>query len=156
MTRAETRDGRTGARKRSIALVIPAAEAGAPRWLLVQRPLDDEELPGLWGLPAATLGSDETPEAGVRRIGRDKLGVRLRAGRALIAGRTERPGYELQMELREAEIESGEPVVPGTAPGVTQYRRFCWGAPRELAAGAERGSLCCALALEWARDRISE
>lgn len=146
---------RPGSRKRSIALVIPAPEAGARRWLLVQRPLDDAELPGVWGLPAATLGPDETPEAVVRRIGRDKLGVRLRPGRAVIAGRAERPGYELEMELREAEIESGQPVVPGSTPGVTQYRRFRWGRPRDLAPGAERGSLCCALALEWS-GRLSE
>ena len=43
--------------------------------LLVRRPDDDEDLPGAWGLPAATLAEGESEEDAVRRAGRDNLGV---------------------------------------------------------------------------------
>ena len=50
--------------------------------LLVRRPDDDENLPGVWGLPAVSLAAGESEEDAVRRAGRDKLGVELRARRA--------------------------------------------------------------------------
>jgi len=157
-------------RKRSIALVIEepggrgaSSGARAPsaprppgdggRWLLVQRPLDDEDLPGEWGLPAGSFLPDESPEALVRRIGRQKLGVSLRPGRRLASGRTVRHAYTLEMTLWVAHVESGTIDVPGLDPTVTQYRDWDWRSPEALAPGAGRGSLCCRLGLEWAVGR---
>ena len=52
-------------RKRSVSLVIE----GPDGLLLVRRPDDDESLPGVWGLPAASLAQGESEEDAVRRAG---------------------------------------------------------------------------------------
>ena len=57
--------------------------------LAVRRPEDDDELPGIWGLPAATLRG-ETVEDVIARIGRDKLGVKLTPVRLLAFGAQDR------------------------------------------------------------------
>jgi len=138
--------------KRSIALVIAApsgdGEPGArPRWLVVQRPFDDEDLPGAWGLPAGSFAPGETGEELVRRIGRQKLGVELRPDRPLASGRAERTGYRLEMTLWAAAIETGTVEVPRPVRGITQYRDWGWRPPAALRPGAARGSLCCRLGL---------
>ena len=86
----------------------------------------------------------------VRRIGRDKLGVEVSPGAPLTAGAVDRAGVRLRMTLWSARIAAGRPAVPQAAAGVTQYAVWRWGAPEELAAGAEAGSLCCRLAVDWA------
>ena len=101
--------------------------------LLVRRPDDDEDLPGAWGLPAATLADGESEEDAVRRAGRDKLGVEVRPLRAV--------GVEGFMTGWEAELVFGEPAVPQPGPH-TQYAELRWGDPSELVPAARRGSLC--------------
>lgn len=133
--------------KRSLALVIREGDE-SPRWLLVRRPPDDDELPGVWGLPAGTLREDESVEALVARIGRDKLGLDLLPGASLAEGTAERSRYRLEMRLVEATVVSGEPRTGGGPVDVTQYAAWAWKPPAELATGADRGSLCCALGLE--------
>ncbi|PYS35639.1 MAG: DNA mismatch repair protein MutT, partial [Acidobacteria bacterium] len=59
--------------KHSVAVMIVRRD----QILAVRRPEDDDELPGIWGLPAATLRGGETVEDVIARIGRDKLGVKL-------------------------------------------------------------------------------
>jgi ADP-ribose pyrophosphatase YjhB (NUDIX family) len=112
-----------------VSLIIERPEG----LLLVRRPDDDEDLPGGWGLPAATLADGESEEDAVRRAGRDKLGVEVRPLRAV--------GVEGFMTGWEAELVSGEPAVP--QPGThTQYAELRWGDPSELVPAARRGSLC--------------
>jgi 8-oxo-dGTP diphosphatase len=124
-----------------VSLVIERPEG----LLLVRRPDDDEDLPGAWGLPAATLAGGESEEDAVRRAGRDKLGVEVRALRAV--------GVEGFMTGWEAELVSGEPAVPQPGPH-TQYSELRWGDPSELVPAARRGSLCSrvllrARGLDW-------
>ena len=113
--------------------------------LLVRRPEDDERLPGEWGLPAVTLAAGESEEDGVRRAGRDKLGVELRPLRSI--------GADATMTDWEAELVDGEPAVP--QPGAhTQYAELRWAEPSELVPAARRGSLCSrvllrARGLDW-------
>lgn len=129
-------------RKRSVSLVIE----GPAGLLLVRRPDDDDSLPGVWGLPAATLAPGESEEAAVRRAGRAKLGVEVRPLRPL--------GVDGFMTDWVAEFVSGTPSVP--QPGEhTQYAELRWGEPTELVPGARAGSLCCrvllrARGLDWA------
>ncbi|WP_420616969.1 NUDIX domain-containing protein [Candidatus Palauibacter sp.] len=158
-----TGDGGPGARppRPALALVIedPASAGGAPRWLLVRRPDDDPDLPGVWGLPAGSHAEGETDEALVRRIGREKLGVETEDLGRLSEGHLDRTGYRLEMRLHAARIVAREPRVPQPVPGVTQYSEWDWKPPVELRDGARRGSLCCrlALALDLAtdgRDRV--
>jgi 8-oxo-dGTP diphosphatase len=134
--------------KCSVALAITdARQPGA--LLLVQRPDDDADLPGVWGLPAASLGEGESWEAAAGRAGREKLGVELTLHGVLQRGTLQRAGYTLDMRLYAAGIAAGEPHVPQEAVGVTQYQAWRWGAPAALQPAAERGSLCSQLYLRW-------
>jgi 8-oxo-dGTP diphosphatase len=101
--------------------------------LLVLRPDDDESLPGVWGLPAATCSAAETEEDALRRAGREKLGVEVEPVEPL--------GRDGTMMGWRARIVSGEPSVPQPGPN-TQYVALRWGEPSELVPAARRGSLC--------------
>ena len=129
-------------RKQSVALVIEE-----PRGLLlVRRPDDDDSLPGVWGLPAASLDPGEREEDAVVRAGRAKLGVHVRPLAPLGEAEAERPGYVLAMRDWGARVEAGEPAVPQPGPG-TQYVELRWGEPAELVPAARAGSLCCRVVL---------
>ncbi len=114
----------------------------------MRRPPDDEELPSVWGLPAASLRDGESWESGVRRAGVGKLGVTLEPVRELCEGTLERPDYHLHLKLFEARVVAGEPSVPGPDASVTQYTAWKWVDPGELREAARRGSLCSRLYLE--------
>ena len=113
--------------------------------LLVRRPDDDEDLPGVWGLPAVSLGAGESEEEAVRRAGRDKLGVELEPVGPV--------GREGPMTDWEARILAGRPAVPQPGPH-TQYAELRFGEAEELRPAARDGSLCCrallrARGLDW-------
>ena len=55
--------------KHSVAVVVSKGD----QILAIGRPEDDDELPGIWGLPAGTRRGTETVEEVIRRIGQDKL-----------------------------------------------------------------------------------
>ena len=103
------------------------------RVLLVQRPDDDDDLPGVWGLPAATLAEDESEQDAVRRAGREKLGVDLRPLEAV--------GSAGFMTDFRAEIVRGEPTVQRGGAN-TQYAEVKWGSLADLVPAAREGSLC--------------
>lgn len=119
--------------------------------LCVRRPEDDEELPGHWGLPAASLREAEGWEEAVLRAGPEKLGVRLAVGPPMNEGRAERERYVLHMRLYDARVMKGRPEVPQPREGVTQYAEWEWAEPERLRPAADAGSLCSALYLEWRR-----
>lgn len=118
--------------KRSIAVLV----SNGDRVLSVRRPNNDNELPGIWGLPAATYRGSETAEDVITRIGRDKLGVKLLPVVLRNRGTQERPQYRLEMELWEALME-GTPIHP-------EWR---WAPVESLEPGAAAGSLCCELTI---------
>ncbi len=123
--------------------------------LLVRRPDDPtEEHPGLWGLPAVTLRPGETPEDGVRRVGRQKLGLELRPGPVLAYGQQLRPNGVLAMLLMEAEALSWPPRLEPEEreEGVTYYTAWTWGDPQLLVPAAVMGSLCSRLLLDALGD----
>lgn len=132
--------------RRSISFAVPGPRPGD--LLLVRRPPDDPDLPGVWGLPAGSLRPGESEEEAVLRSGREKLGVELRPVRPLRTGATERPGYTLRMTVWSAAVSEGQPSVPQPFPEVTQYVAWRWGPAVDLAAAAARGSLCSRLYLE--------
>jgi 8-oxo-dGTP diphosphatase len=138
--------------KRAVSLAI--TDPGQPgALLLVQRPDDDEDLPGAWGLPAASLGDGESWEDAARRAGREKLGVELALHGVLQRGSLQRAGYTLDMRLYAADITTGEPQAPQAILGVTQYQAVRWGVPAALQPAAESGSLCSQLYLQWSGGR---
>jgi hypothetical protein len=73
----------------------------------------------------------------IRRIGRDKLGVRLTPLQWLASGSQNRPKYRLEMELWEVAME-----------GNPNYPEWRWGLVDLLIPGMAAGSLCCKLAVE--------
>ncbi|HLH32390.1 MAG TPA: NUDIX domain-containing protein [Terriglobia bacterium] len=107
------------------------------RLLAIRRPNDDDELPGIWGLPAGSCRGAETVEDVIRRIGRTKLGVVLQPLRKVTFGAQDRLSYRLEMELWEA-----------TMGGTPTYPEWQWAKYQILGHGAAKGSLCCSLALE--------
>jgi ADP-ribose pyrophosphatase YjhB (NUDIX family) len=60
------------------------------KFLIVQRPTDDEDLLNVWGLPAGSLREGETFEECLIRSDREKLGVELRPVRFIGEGEMER------------------------------------------------------------------
>src|SRR5262245_19541947 len=119
--------------KHSIALLISRGD----EILAIRRPHDDDELPGVWGLPAGTIRGPETTGELIERIGRDKLGVRLTPLRKLASGVADRAKYRLEMDLWEVSME-----------GAPTYREWQWASVDLLRPGMASGSLCCQLALE--------
>jgi ADP-ribose pyrophosphatase YjhB (NUDIX family) len=121
--------------KHSVAVVIFSGD----KVLSVRRADDDDELPGVWGLPAGTLRAGETTEEIIKRIGRDKLGVELRPVKQINAGNQMRKQYLLEMELWKAAIEGdAKPLHP----------QWKWAEIESFREGAAAGSLCCELALK--------
>lgn len=131
--------------KRSIAIAIH--DPGTDRVLIVQRPDDDEDLPGVWGLPAGSLLAGESWADAVARAGRHKLGVAVQPGPLLGTGSAERRTYTLEMRLYDAVITGGEPSTPQADETVTQYQSWRWGTAEDLRPAAKRGSLCSRLYL---------
>lgn len=135
--------------KHSVAVVIPPpSPADEVEFLAVKRPLDDPDLPGVWGLPAASLRAGESWEDAVRRVGEGKLGVALRDLEVLREGTLERSGYLLHMKLFAGRIVAGEPTLARGRHDVTLYTAWKWATPADLEQGAQRGSLCCRLYLQ--------
>ena len=125
--------------KESVAVVIRNGD----QILSIRRSDDDDELPGIWGLPAGTCRGQETIEDVIDRIGRDKLGVKLAPVRRLMTGIQDRHQYRLNMELWEVSMQG--------SPTRVEWQ---WAPLDLLGPGARAGSLCCELAIK-SRSRVS-
>ncbi|MBI4338189.1 MAG: NUDIX hydrolase [Chloroflexi bacterium] len=136
---------------RSAVALVVRQPGRAEKLLVVKRPADDPELPGLWGLPAASAQRGETPEQTAQRLARDKLGASLRLVGMMAEGSQQRNGYLLKMALYLADLERREVrLAPrgGRGDSVTYYTAWRWAMPAALKKGAQRGSLCCRLLLD--------
>ena len=132
--------------KCSVAAVI--RRPGDPSFLSVRRPLDDEHLPGLWGLPAITLAPGELPESGLRRVGREKLAIDIAPVAFVGIDTVERSDHRLILMDLEAELLEGQPDVEAATGSGTRYIEQRWTDDVEtLREAAERGSLCCRILL---------
>jgi ADP-ribose pyrophosphatase YjhB (NUDIX family) len=134
--------------KESIAVVLRSPVA-AGKILLVQRPEDDPELPGVWGLPAVSLRAGETDREALERLFRTKLGIEPTVARFCCEGEQQRPTYRLRMRLYEAVLPVPAPSLPprSASSDVTLYSTWRWGTLQELQPAADAGSLCAQLAL---------
>ena len=144
-------------RKRAVALVIYNKDR--QRLLVVKRPPEDDRLPNVWGLPAATLRVGESYEAAAVRTGQEKLGVKIKILGEIGEATTDRGDHILHMKEFEVEVTEGTPSVPqpiihsaaqpNAQPtgGVTQYVACKWGGPDDLVVATRKGSLCCRLYL---------
>ena len=126
--------------KRSVAIVV---RDGHGRVLVVRRAGDDPDLPGVWGLPGASLREGESREQAAERAGRGKLGVEVRVGRHLGDEEVDRGDHLHRLSEYEAEVVAGEPSVPQPDRGVSQYAALQYTSdPAVLVPAARRGSLC--------------
>ena len=80
--------------------------------LVVKRPPEDERLPNVWGLPAATLRVGESYEDAAVRAGQEKLGVKIKIVGKIAEGTADRGDHILRMKEFEVEIADGTPSVP--------------------------------------------
>lgn len=139
---------------RELAVAVAVFRGRERRQVLAVRRPDEpgEELPGVWGLPAATVGPEESPEEAVRRLGRQKLGLELEPVAVLAEGQQDRGGGTLSMLLYEARARGLPPRLrrPRDPTGVTYYTDWKWAEPGELLPAAQRGSLCSRLFLQAA------
>jgi ADP-ribose pyrophosphatase YjhB (NUDIX family) len=119
--------------KNSVAVMVFRGD----QVLAIRRPDDDDELPGIWGLPAGTFRAEETLNDLIIRVGREKLGVRLTPVRLLASGHQNRPNYFLEMELWEVAME-----------GTPKLGEWQWTPIESLRPGMAAGSLCCELAIQ--------
>ena len=119
--------------------------------LIVRRPEDDDDLPGIWGLPATSIKLDESDGDAAHRLGTRKLGAELTLDTVLAEGNQDRTTYQLAMRLYRASLGTPEPQLPEPENHIddsTYYTEWKW-APRDsLREGARMGSLCCQLALQ--------
>jgi ADP-ribose pyrophosphatase YjhB (NUDIX family) len=131
--------------------VVIYEDAARRRVLAVLRPeSESESFGGMWGLPAATVGANETAEEAVRRLGSQKLGMTLEISGEIGRGEQDREDGTLSMVLYEVWAREREPrlVEDGDAEGVTYYVEWKWAEARVFEPTAEEGSLCCQLFLE--------
>ena len=132
-------------------------EGEAPDLVLVLRPEDDPEFPGMWGLPAASVRPGESPLQAARRVGDGKLGAPLAVGSLVGSGSQPRDDYTLHMSLFRATLSGGPPALPAAvedAGGVTLYAGWRWGRAEELLDAAREGSLCSRLLLEYLVEHL--
>jgi ADP-ribose pyrophosphatase YjhB (NUDIX family) len=132
--------------KNSVAFVIYNSDRS--KFLIVRRPVDDNNFPNVWSLPAGTLLNNETFEDAVIRSLNDKLGVEGEIIKLIGEGEIERDKYILHMKEFEVIIKNGTPSVPQTKSGITQYTEWKWGIADDLIDAVSKGALCSRLYLE--------
>ena len=126
----------------SVALVIYNKDKS--KYLLIKRPLDDENLPGYWGFPATSKKDpNEKWEDTVKRAAKTKLGVEVGIIKMLGEDTMDRGDYVLVLRDYEVKIINGEPSVPQDVKGVTQYINLKWtNDVSDLKKAARKGSVC--------------
>ncbi len=122
--------------------------------LIVKRPDDDSDLPGVWGLPAGSVKEKESYEEALIRAGKNKLGVELKVRRFIGRGNIDRGNYILHGEEYEAEIISGVVKVPQENGEGTQYQDWKWGTYEDLKEAASKHSLCSNLYLKSIGEEV--
>jgi 8-oxo-dGTP diphosphatase len=126
--------------RHSVALVIRDPTG---KFLAIKRADDDDSLPGVWGLPAASLCEGESDTDAVIRAGRAKLGVDIKPGTLVGTDRIDRGSYILELSDYEATILNGTPSVPQPDKSVSQYVDLQYTSNLSvLVEAARRGSLC--------------
>ena len=84
------------------------------------------------------------------RVGIQKLDVAVEVGPVLATGIQQRPGYNLEMTLFEAQVAGSRPALPQvdeSGEGPPLYTDWRWGEAEDLRDSAENGALCSQLLL---------
>jgi 8-oxo-dGTP pyrophosphatase MutT (NUDIX family) len=134
--------------KQSVVIII--WNSNRTKVLLVRRPLDDDNFPGYWGLPAASKEkSDQNWEEVAKRAGRIKLGVKVEVVKYLGEDIINRGNFILRLRDYEVKIVKGKPKVPQLFKGVTQYTEVKYTSNiRSMIKAAQKGALCSRIFLK--------
>lgn len=113
--------------------------------LFALRNKNEESFPNVWSLPSHFVKRGESFKETVARIGKDKIGVELKAVKLLNERKIEREDFVLFMHNYLAEIINGEPHIVRSDP----YSKIKWEkAERQLASMDIMGE-CCRLYKEY-------
>jgi len=112
----------------------------------IKRAIDDEYFPGMWCLPETMVRLSETPSQAVKRAALQKLGASVTAEQ-VAHGTLNREDHILDVQLFEARLDHGLPVVQKTDGSMTQYDEWDWVVADKLVPAARSGSLACQLFL---------
>ncbi len=128
--------------KHSVAIII--WNKNRDKVLLVQRPLDDDSLPGHWGFPAASKKDlNDKWELYSHKAAETKLGVKVKIIKLLGEDTVDRGKFILRLRDYEVEIIDGEPSVHQPIKGVTQYIKMEYTDDlRRIIESAKNKSLC--------------
>jgi ADP-ribose pyrophosphatase YjhB (NUDIX family) len=143
----------------AVAVIVSNPE-NSKEFLLVKRPLSGP-VPGIWGLPAATLKPGELPEDGVRRVGTEKLGCKIVPFEFVGSAVQERSDAFLQILDYKVKVAAGQPDVRKAVTAGTKYVDQKWTSdPKEMLPGATAGSLCEQIFLNslglWKKELIAK
>jgi ADP-ribose pyrophosphatase YjhB (NUDIX family) len=109
---------------------------------VVKRPAEGE-LPNIWGLPATVLKEGELPEKGTKRVGREKLGCKIKPVKFIGAAVQERKDGFMHLFDYQVKIVKGEPDVYKAKTKGTKYINQMWVKDfNVIMDGAKKGSLC--------------
>lgn len=126
--------------KESIALFFKDEQG---RFSAVKRSMDDDSLPGVWGLVGGSLRDSESPEDTVKRSAKDKLGIEVEVLRLVGEDSIDRGEYINHLREYEVKVLSGHPAPVQYDPTVSKYADFTMSDdPEILRDAAEKGSLC--------------
>jgi ADP-ribose pyrophosphatase YjhB (NUDIX family) len=116
--------------------------------LAVKRPDTDNDLPGVWGLPAVVVKAGELPEDAVRRLGLEKLSTNIEPVSYIGIQHADRGDYDLILMDVRAELTGDEPSVVQAPTMNTKYTAQQWTSDYAVFnEAAAKGSLCSRILL---------
>lgn len=111
--------------------------------LIIKRPETDQELGGLWGLPALARDPSENQYSVAEQVGPRKLGVTVAIGKKIGEQVMDRGGYILRLADYAGTIVEGTPSVPQPDETIVQYTDVKYTSdPTVLCISALKGSVC--------------
>jgi len=119
------------------------------KFVAVKRPEDDEDLPGVWGLPAGSVKEDESFEEACIRLAKKKLGVDIKILKFIGRGNIDRKEYILHGEEFLVEIVAGNINVNQEEITGTKYADWKWALSEDLKEASSKGSLCSSIYLNY-------
>jgi ADP-ribose pyrophosphatase YjhB (NUDIX family) len=127
-------------------------------FLCVKRSDDDDSLPGVWGLPGASLREGETQENAVLRGARDKLGIKVKVERFVGDDTQDKGPYILHLCEYQVSILEGKPSTLNSDSATSSYEAVQWSSnPEVLLEAAKKGSSCSRIFLRnrglWPSDQ---
>lgn len=128
--------------KDAVSVVI---RNGKDETLFALRNKDEKSFPLVWSLPSHFVREGEDFEQTVVRIGKDKLGIKLKAVKLLNEGKSEREDFIIFMHDYLAKVVNGVPHTVDSDP----YEELKWEKPEMQLPNMKVMGDCCRLYKEY-------